>query len=72
MPCSKIILLFFGSSGQGDIYHPDFYLGHPSYFHLSIRSTIQSASSQAGVASVAGEVHKDTTSKQHQDMVSDN
>ena len=60
----------------GDIYHPDFNLGRPAYFDLSIRSTTQSAvissasslaSSQAGVAAAAGEVAKDS---QYQDVVS--
>jgi len=60
-------------SCPGDIYHPDFNLGHLAYFDLSIRSTTQSAvipsaSSQAGVAAAAaGEVAKDT---QYQDIVS--
>jgi len=52
-------------SHPGDIYHPDFNLGHPAYFDLSVRSTPQSAvissvSSQAGVAAAVGEVAKDT------------
>ena len=62
-----------GQSRPGDIYHPDFRLGRPAYFDLSVRSTTQSAlissaSSQAGVAAAAGEVAKDT---KYQDMVSD-
>jgi len=48
-------------SRPGDIYHPDFLLGCPAYFDLSVRSTTQSAviissaSIQAGVAA-AGEL----------------
>ena len=30
-------------SRPGDIYHPDFHLGRPAYFDLSVRSTTQSA-----------------------------
>ena len=52
-------------SRPGDIYHPDFHLGRPAYFDLSVRSTTQSAaissaSSQAGVAAAVGEIAKDT------------
>ena len=47
-----------------DIYHPDFSLGRPAYFDLSVRCTTQpafisSAASQAGVAAAAGEEAKD-------------
>ena len=77
MPCSKITLVQGISSDQsrsGDIYHPDFHLGRPAYFDLSVRSTTQSAvissaSSQAGVAAAVGEIAKDT---QYQDIVNDN
>ena len=58
-------------SRPGDIYHPDFHLGRPAYFDLSVRSTTQSAvissaSSQAGVAAAVGEIAKDN---QYQDIV---
>ena len=61
-------------SRPGDIYHPDFHLGRPAYFDLSVRSTTQSAvissaSSQAGVAAAVGEIAKDN---QYQDIVNDN
>ena len=51
-------------SRPGDLYHPDFHLGRPDYFDLSVRSTTQSAvissaSSQAGVAAAVGEIAKD-------------
>ena len=59
-------------SHPGDIHHPDFRLGRPAYFDLSVSTTqsalISCASSQAGVAAAAGEVAKDT---KYQDMVSD-
>ena len=52
-------------SHPGDIYHPNFCLGCPAYFALSVRCTTQSAiiscsSSQAGVATAAGEEGKDS------------
>ena len=60
-------------SRPGNIYHPDFHLGRPAYFDLSVRSTTQSAvissSSQAGVAAAVGEIAKDN---QYQDIVNDN
>ena len=58
-------------SRPGGIYHPDFHLGHPAYFDLSVRSTTQSAviSSQAGVAAAVGEIAKDN---QYQGIVNDN
>ena len=61
-------------SRPGDIYHPDFHLGRPAYFDLSVRSTTQSAvissaSSQAGVAAAVGEIAKDN---QYRDIVNDN
>ena len=51
-------------SRPGDIYHPDFILGHPAYFDLSVRCTTQpsfifAAASKAGVAAAAGEEAKD-------------
>ena len=51
-------------SRPGDIYHPDFTLGHPAYFDLSVRCTTQpsfisAAASKAGVAAAAGEEAKD-------------
>ena len=47
-----------------DIYHPDFTLGRPAYFDLSVRYTTQpsfisAAASKAGVAAAAGEEAKD-------------
>jgi len=71
-PYSKTTLAFFVSkvriasdqSRPGDIYHPDFALGRPAYFDLSVRYTTQpsfisSAASQAEVAAAAGEEVKD-------------
>ena len=61
-------------SRPGDVYHPDFHLGRPAYFDLSVRSTTQSgvissASSQAGMATAVGEIAKYI---QYQDIVNDN
>jgi len=47
-----------------DIYHPDFTLGCPAYFDLSVRCTTQpsfisSTASQAGVAAASSEEAKD-------------
>ena len=55
---------FDDSSRPGDIFHPDYQLGHPSYFDVSVRSTTQpahisSSASCAGVAAAPGEVAKD-------------
>ena len=81
MPCSKITLVFLGSKAfhltnlvLATYYHPDFHLGRPAYFDLSVRRTTQSAvissaSSQAGMAAAVGEIAKDT---QYQDIVNDN
>ena len=51
-------------SRPGDIYQPDFTLGRPTYFDLSVRcitqpSIISAAGSKAGVAAAAGEEAKD-------------
>jgi len=51
-------------SRPGDIYHPNFRLGRPAYFDLSVRcmtqsAVISSAASQAGVAAAAGKEAKD-------------
>ena len=51
-------------SRPGDIYHPDFTLGRPAYFDLSVRCTTQpsfisAAASKAGVAAAASEEAKD-------------
>ena len=42
-------------SHPGDIYHPDFSLGHPAYFGLyhSAFAFLRSAASKAGVAAAA-------------------
>ena len=51
-------------SRPGDIYHPDFTLGRPAYFDLSVRCTTQpsfisAAASKARVAATASEEAKD-------------
>ena len=48
----------------GDIFHPDFDDGRPTYFDISVRHTLQPgnlnrASTNAGAAAVAGEMEKD-------------
>ena len=48
----------------GDIFHPDFDDGRPTYFDISVRHTLQPgnlnrASVNAGAAAVAGEMGKD-------------
>ena len=58
-------------SYPGDVYHPDFHHGHPTYFDISVCSTTQaspisSSSSCAGVAAAAEELAKD---ERHQDVV---
>ena len=47
------------------IYHPDFSDGHPTYFDVSVRNTLQPgnhnrASTDAGAAAIAGEMEKDS------------
>ena len=56
-------------SHPGDLYHPNFYLGCPVYFDLSVRCTTQSAimssaAFQAGIAAAVGEKYN-----QYLDMV---
>ena len=75
----KVTLLLRLLIRPGDIYHPDFHLGRPAYFDLSVRSTTQSAvissaSSQAWVAAAVGKIAKDTQYQdtQYQDTVNDN
>ena len=48
----------------GDVFHPDFVLGHPAYFDVSVRNTMQPAyitksANVAGTAAMAGEEEKD-------------
>jgi len=55
---------FNDNSRPGDIFHPDFQYGHPTYFDVSVNSTTQpshisSSASCVGVVAVAGEVAKD-------------
>lgn len=49
----------------GDVYHPDFTDGHPTFFDVSVCSTLQpnhvnKASTTAGAAAVEGEIQKDS------------
>ena len=61
-PCSSDVLWEQGISSDqsrpGDIYHPDFFLGHPAYFDISVRSitrsaVVYSASSQTAATTAA-------------------
>ena len=58
-------------SCPGDVCHPDFHHGRPTYFDISVCSTTQaspisSSSTCAGVAAAAEELTKD---EKHQDVV---
>ena len=58
----------------GDVYHPDFERGRPTYFDITVRNFLQptymvKAACQAGVAAEAGEREKDSSYK---DIVSEN
>jgi hypothetical protein len=51
-------------SRPGDVYHPDFDQGCPTYFDISVHSSLQAsyiiqAAVHAGVAAEAGELEKD-------------
>ena len=61
-------------SRPGDIYHPDFSLGRPAYFDLSVRCTTQpafisSAASQAGVAAAAAAASEEAKDNHYLDSV---
>ena len=48
----------------GDVYHPDFFDGCPTFFDISVRNSLQpnhlnEASTSAGVAAASGEAEKD-------------
>ena len=58
----------------GDVYHPDFERGRPTYFDITVKNSFQptymvKAACQAGVAAEAGEREKDSSYK---DIVSGN
>ena len=59
-------------SRPGDVFHPDFHNGRPTYFDISVRSALhsgvitRSASSPAGFAALKGEMEKDA---RHRDLV---
>ena len=53
------------NSRPGDILHPDFILGKPAFFDISVRNSfippfIAASASQAGSAGIAGELEKDS------------
>ena len=53
------------SSRPGDVFHPDFHNGHPTYFDISVRSAVHSgviahSAVSPGFAALRGEIEKDT------------
>ena len=59
-------------AGPGDIFHPDFERGLPTYFDLTVRNSLQPSylvkrTSRPGAAAEAGEIEKD---QRHDCMVS--
>ena len=61
------------ASRPGDVFHPDFHNGHPTYFDISVRSALHSgvithSASSPGFAALKGEMEKDA---QHRDLVED-
>ena len=54
----------YDNSRLGDVYHPDFLLGRPAYFDITIRNSFQPSyvihsAHYAGAATAAGEIEKD-------------
>ena len=54
----------YDNSRPGDVYHPDFLLGRPAYFDITIRNSFQPSyvvhsAHCAGAAAAAGEIEKD-------------
>ena len=61
----------YNNSRPGDVYHPDFLLGRPGYFDITVRNSFQHSyivhsAHCAGAAAAAGEMEKDD---RHQDNV---
>ena len=59
------------ASRPGDVFHPDFYHGRPTYFDISVRSTLRAGvvthfALSSGFAALKGEVEKDV---QHRGLV---
>ena len=53
------------NSRPGDLYHPDFLLGRPAYFDITVRNSLLpqfliNSSLQAGAAAASGELEKDS------------
>ena len=53
------------NSRPGDLYHPDFHLGRPAYFDITVRNSLLpqfliNSSLQAGAAAASGELEKDS------------
>ena len=58
-------------SRPGDVFHPDFHNGRPTYFDISVRSVLHSgvitrSASSPGFAALKGEMEKDAW---HRDLV---
>ena len=54
----------YDNSHPGDVYHPDFLLGRPAYFDITIKNSFQPSyvvhsAHCAGAAAAAGEIGKD-------------
>ena len=59
------------ASRPGDVFHPDFHNGHPTYFDISVRSAVHSgvitrSASSPGFAALKGKMEKDA---RHRDLV---
>ena len=59
------------SSRPGDVFHPDFHNGHPTYFDISVRSAVHSgvivhSAVSPGFAALRGEMEKDA---RHRELV---
>ncbi|XP_062518293.1 uncharacterized protein LOC134193482 [Corticium candelabrum] len=58
----------YNNSRPGDVYHPDFLLGRPGYFDITVRNSFQQShivhsAYCAGAAAAAGEMEKDDRHK---------
>ena len=55
------------ASRPGDVFHPDFHNGHPTYFDISVRSAVHSGvishSASPGFAALKGKMEKDARHK---------
>ena len=61
------------ASRPGDVFHPDFHKGHPTYYDISVRSALHSgvvthSAFSSGLAALRGEMEKDAW---HRGLVED-